>query len=87
VAFAYALLLVFRTLILGVDVPGYASLMVAVLFMGGINLLTLGVIGEYLGRTYVETKNRPLYVIRESHGFDAAGEGDKNGPRNLRPHG
>jgi glycosyltransferase involved in cell wall biosynthesis len=76
-AFAYALLLVFRTLILGVDVPGYASLMVAVLFMGGINLLTLGIIGEYLGRTYVETKNRPLYVIRESRGFDGDDEEDR----------
>jgi glycosyltransferase involved in cell wall biosynthesis len=77
VAFAYALLLVFRTLVLGVDVPGYASLMVAVLFMGGINLLTLGIIGEYIGRTYVETKNRPLYVIRESLGFDSATQEDR----------
>jgi glycosyltransferase involved in cell wall biosynthesis len=80
-ALAYALFLVLRTLILGVDVPGYASLMVAVLFMGGINLLTLGIIGEYLGRIYVETKRRPLYLIRESHGFDS---GDQQ--HNERTH-
>ncbi len=68
-AFAYALFLIFRTLVMGTDVPGYASLMVVVLFMGGINLLTLGIIGEYLGRTYMEVKGRPLYLIRERHGF------------------
>ena len=58
-----------RTLILGIDVPGYASLMVAVLFFGGIQLITLGVIGEYLGRVYEEVKGRPLYFVRESYGF------------------
>jgi glycosyltransferase involved in cell wall biosynthesis len=69
IAFAYAAFLVARTLVYGADVPGYASLMVVVLFMGGLNLLTLGIIGEYLGRTYIEVKNRPLYLIRQSHGF------------------
>ena len=68
-AFAYSLFLIFRTLVMGVDVPGYASLMVVVLFMGGINLLTLGIIGEYLGRTYIEVKGRPLYLVRERYGF------------------
>ena len=70
ISFAYAAYLILRTAIEGVDVPGYASLMVVVLFMGGLNLLTLGIIGEYLGRTYIETKSRPLYVVRERHGFD-----------------
>lgn len=70
-AFAYAGLLVLRTLIEGVDVPGYASLMVVMLCMGGITLLTLGIIGEYLGRIYIEVKQRPLYIVRERHGFDA----------------
>ena len=54
----------------GVDVPGYASLMVVVLLFGGINLLTLGIIGEYLGRIYTEVKARPLYLVRDLYGFD-----------------
>ena len=69
----YASFLVLRTLILGVDVPGYASLMVAVLFLGGIQLLTLGIIGEYLGRVYNEVKQRPLYLIRECYGLESKG--------------
>lgn len=61
-ALFYALFLVARTLIWGVDVPGYASLMVAVLLLGGIQLVVLGTMGEYLGRVYGETKQRPLYL-------------------------
>jgi glycosyltransferase involved in cell wall biosynthesis len=76
-AFAYALFLIVRTLVHGVDTPGYASLMVVVLFLGGVNLLSLGVIGEYLGRTYTEVKNRPLYLVRESHGFDRPARGGR----------
>jgi polyisoprenyl-phosphate glycosyltransferase len=68
-AFAYAALLIVRTLVSGVDVPGYASLMVVVLMFGGLNLLSLGIIGEYLGRTYMEVKQRPLYVVRRSIGL------------------
>ena len=75
-AFAYALFLVILTLVSGADVPGYASLMVVVLLLGGINLLSLGIIGEYLGRTYMEVKNRPLYIVRERHGFDGPGPRD-----------
>jgi hypothetical protein len=64
-----------RTLILGVDVPGYASLIVAVLFFGGMQLLTLGIIGGYLGRVFEEVKRRPLYVVAETWGFEEAGPG------------
>jgi glycosyltransferase involved in cell wall biosynthesis len=63
--FGYGAFLVTKTLIEGVDVPGYASLMVAILFFGGLQMMTLGVIGEYLGRIYKEVKGRPLYIVKE----------------------
>lgn len=69
-ALAYSLFLLLRTLILGVDVPGYASIIVCILFLGGVQLFSLGVLGEYLARVYDETKARPLFVIRQSYGFD-----------------
>ena len=67
-ALAYACFITVRTLVLGIDVPGYASLMVAVLFLGGLQLLSLGIIGEYVGRIMVEAKQRPVYVVRENVG-------------------
>ena len=70
ISLLYAFYLIIRTLRFGIDVPGYASLMVAVLFFGGIQLITLGIIGEYLGRVYEEVKRRPLYFVRESYGFE-----------------
>lgn len=69
IAFVYMLFLVLRTLILGSDVPGYASIMSAVLFMGGIQLIGIGIIGEYVARIYKETKHRPIYVVRETMGI------------------
>lgn len=62
-AFLYGLFIVTKALVLGVDVPGYASLMTAVLFFGGVQLLSLGVIGEYLGRLFIEVKGRPIYLV------------------------
>jgi glycosyltransferase involved in cell wall biosynthesis len=67
-AIFYAIIVVVRTLLWGVQVPGYASLMVAILFLGGLQLLSLGVLGEYVGRILIESKQRPLYVIRETIG-------------------
>lgn len=63
IAFIYMLLIIFRTIIWGTDVAGYASTMVVILFLGGIQLIFLGVIGEYLGRAFYESKGRPLYFI------------------------
>ena len=68
-ALAYTAFLVFYTLMHGADVPGYASLMVAVLLLGGLNLLSLGLIGEYLGRVAIQVRGRPLYVIENRDGF------------------
>ena len=67
-ALAYAIVIIIRTLLSGIQVPGYASLMVAILFLGGLQLLSLGVLGEYVGRILTETKGRPLYVVREEIG-------------------
>jgi len=61
----YAIVLIIRTLTFGIDVPGYASLMVAVLFLGSIQLVAIGILGEYLGRVYEEVKQRPLYLVRQ----------------------
>lgn len=72
-AFLYAGFLIVRTLVHGIDVPGYASLMVVVLFLGGIQLIGLGVIGEYLGRVYRETKHRPLFLAKKTYGFRQGG--------------
>ena len=66
-AFIYAGFIVMRTVIHGVDVPGYASLLAATLFLGGIQLTGLGVLGEYLGRVYSEAKQRPIYIVRDSY--------------------
>lgn len=71
-AFFYASFLILRTLFFGIDLPGYASIMVTILFIGGIQLIGLGVLGEYLGRIFEEVKQRPMYLIRESHGIGAS---------------
>lgn len=63
----YALFIVVRTLIFGVDLPGYASLFVAVLFLGSVQLIGIGVLDEYIGRSYMEAKRRPTYLIRKTY--------------------
>jgi polyisoprenyl-phosphate glycosyltransferase len=68
VAFVSGLWIVFKTLLWGDAVPGYPSLMVTVLFFGGVQLTALGIIGEYLGRLYDESKQRPLYLIEQQVG-------------------
>ena len=63
IGFIYMLYIIIKTLVYGIEVPGYASTMVVILFLGGVQLIFLGVIGEYLGRAFYETKGRPLYFI------------------------
>lgn len=62
-SFAYGAFIVLRTLILGIDLPGYASLMAAILFLGGMQILSVGIIGEYISRIFTEVKARPMYVV------------------------
>ncbi len=70
-ALLYASFIVIRTLIWGVDVPGYASLATLILFFSGLQMFSIGILGEYLARIFIETKNRPLYVVQQIEGFDA----------------
>lgn len=65
VSFVYGIAIIARTLIFGIDVPGYASILTVMLFLGGIQLIGIGIIGEYIGRIYVESKQRPVYIVRE----------------------
>ena len=67
IAFLYGVFVIIKTLVLGIDVPGYASLLVVMLFIGSLQLICLGVLGEYIGRIYFESKQRPLYLIRKRY--------------------
>ncbi len=70
-ALAYAGFIAIETMVFGNPVPGYASIMTSVLFLGGIQLISLGVLGEYVGRILTETKQRPLYVVRDTVGIES----------------
>jgi len=65
----YLLYIVFKTLIFGIDLPGYASILSIILFFSGINLIGLGILGEYLGRVFIEVKQRPVYLVKSKIGF------------------
>ncbi len=69
-AFFYIVVRLVRTMLYGIDVPGYESIIVTILFLGGVQLITLGILGHYLGRVFNEVKGRPLFIVRERHGFD-----------------
>ena len=73
-SFVYASFIVVRTLLFGTDVPGYASMITIVLFLGGIQVLGIGILGEYLGRVYSEVKRRPPFVIEEETHISASVE-------------
>lgn len=69
-SFIYFIIILLQTIIYGKDIPGYASLMCVILILGGLQLLVLGILGEYLSKIYIETKNRPIYLEKSSLGFD-----------------
>jgi glycosyltransferase involved in cell wall biosynthesis len=64
VSILFALFILLRTLFFGIDTPGYASTIIAVVTFGGLNLFALGLLGEYVGRIYTEVRQRPLFVVR-----------------------
>jgi len=68
-SFVYLIYILIKTLVQGKDIPGYASLMSVLLILGGLILFVLGIIGEYVSRTYLEIKNRPIYIIKEKIGY------------------
>lgn len=66
-AFLYGVYVIVKSVVFGVDLPGYPSLLVSILFLGGIQLISIGVLGEYIGRIYIEAKRRPVYLIRKEY--------------------
>jgi polyisoprenyl-phosphate glycosyltransferase len=70
IALVYATVFFVKTLIFGVDVPGFPTLVISIMLLSGAQLISLGVLGEYLARVYDEVKGRPLYIVAEEHGFD-----------------
>lgn len=71
ISLIYALYMVTVTLIFGADLPGFPTLIVAIMFFGGIQLLSIGILGEYIARIFTEVKQRPNYIIEMKYGFDA----------------
>lgn len=67
ISFIYLIYIILKTIIFGKDVPGYASIITLILFIGGIIILLLGILGEYIGKIYLEVKNRPIYIIDETN--------------------
>jgi polyisoprenyl-phosphate glycosyltransferase len=70
IAFIYGAYIVLKTLLFGTDIPGYATIVVAIMFFGGIQLLSIGILGEYLARIFTEVKQRPKYIIAKKVGIE-----------------
>lgn len=76
-ALAYAVIFFVKTLILGIDVPGFPTLVISIMVLSGAQLISLGVLGEYLGRIYEEVKGRPLYIVAEEIGIEPASKAER----------
>lgn len=70
IAFIYAIYITTVTLLFGADLPGFPTLVVAIMFLGGIQLLSIGILGEYIARIFTEVKQRPKYLLQVKEGFD-----------------
>lgn len=70
IGFSYLLYVMIKTIILGADTPGFATIVCLILFLGGIQLISIGILGEYISKMFIETKNRPIYFSKEKLGFD-----------------
>lgn len=70
VAFVMILVIIFKTLMFGEPVAGYPSTMCVMLFIGGLQLFSIGILGQYMSKTYLETKKRPIYIVKESNGTE-----------------
>jgi glycosyltransferase involved in cell wall biosynthesis len=79
-AFCYAIVILVKTLLYGIDVPGFPSLIISVMFFAGVQLISLGVLGEYLGRMYEEVKGRPLFLVAEELGLERPPPGRVGSP-------
>ena len=75
VAFVSIIIIIVKTFLIGDPVSGWPSLVCIILFVGGIQLLCMGIIGQYLAKTYLETKKRPIYIIKET---EKTKKGDKH---------
>jgi glycosyltransferase involved in cell wall biosynthesis len=67
ISFFFGIWIILKTLIFGIDWPGYASLVTVMLFLGGIQLIGIGILGEYIGRIYMESKHRPIYIVENEY--------------------
>lgn len=81
VAFIYIVITLIQTLITGISVPGYVTTLCAVLFLGGLIELSIGIMGEYISRIYMETKERPVYILKKTSLYDK--ENKKDDPKDL----
>ncbi len=74
-ALLYMVIIFFQKLFFGIDVPGHATVVTLILFIGGVQLFFLGILGEYISKMYIQEKNRPIYITRETLGIEEKGNG------------